>query len=115
MVAELFAGLSAFKTMFDLAKGLKDINEAATRNAVAVELQEKILAAQIHQSTLIEQVSSLEAEVAHLKDWEAEKQKYQLTELRAGGGIFAYSKQPSHCLPNFFAPTRLRPSGRKRM
>ncbi len=46
MVSEIFAGLGAFKTMFDIAKGLKDINDAAARNAAVVELQEKILAAQ---------------------------------------------------------------------
>jgi hypothetical protein len=30
MVDEVFAGFSAFKTMFDLAKGVKSISDAAT-------------------------------------------------------------------------------------
>src|SRR5215831_2322334 len=56
MVGELIAGLGAFKTMFDIAKGLKDINDAATRNAAVIELQEKILIAQAQQAALVEHV-----------------------------------------------------------
>ena len=33
MAVELIAGLGLFKSMFDAAKGLKDINDAAVRNA----------------------------------------------------------------------------------
>jgi hypothetical protein len=40
MVAEVFAGLGAFKTAFDIAKGLKDIDDATRRNAAVIELQE---------------------------------------------------------------------------
>jgi len=84
MVGEAIAGLSAIKNAFDIAKGLKDIDDAARRNAAAIELQEKILAAQAAQSALIQTVNDLEKEVAGLKDWEADKRRYQLAELRAG-------------------------------
>ncbi len=50
MVAEVFAGLGAIKTAFDLAKGLKDIDDATRRNAAVIKLQEKILDAQQAQS-----------------------------------------------------------------
>jgi hypothetical protein len=49
-----FAGLSAIKTAFDLAKGLKDIDDATRRNAAVIELQEKSLSAQSAQSALVE-------------------------------------------------------------
>jgi len=42
MVGEVFAGLGAIKTAFDIAKGLKDIDDAARRNAAVIELQQKI-------------------------------------------------------------------------
>ena len=45
MASELIAGLGLFKTMLDMAKGLKDISDAAVRNAAVIDLQEKILAA----------------------------------------------------------------------
>ena len=41
MVGEALAGLGALKTAFDLAKGLKEIDDAARRNAAVIELQQK--------------------------------------------------------------------------
>lgn len=88
MVSELLAGLSAFKSMFDLAKGLKDINDAAARNSVAVELQEKILATQAQQAALIERIGELEHEVARFETWETEKQRYKLEALPPGTHVY---------------------------
>jgi hypothetical protein len=93
MVAEVFGGLSAIKTAFDIAKGLKDIDDAARRNAAVIELQEKILTAQQTQASLIETVSGLEKEVAQLKAWEADKQRYELKALASG--LFAFALKPS--------------------
>lgn len=81
MVSEILTGLGAFKAMLDLAKGLKDVSDATARNAVAIELQEKILSAHAQQMTLVERVSELEEEVAHLKAWDAEKERYELTKV----------------------------------
>lgn len=88
MAGELIAGLGVFKTLLDTAKGLKDMNDAAVRAAVAVELQGKILAAYQEQATLIEKTGALEKEVTELKAWGAEKQRYELADL--GKGFFAY-------------------------
>lgn len=41
VVAETIAGLGAFKSMYDMAKALKDINDATVRNGAVIELQEK--------------------------------------------------------------------------
>jgi hypothetical protein len=84
MVAEVFAGLSAIKTAFDLAKGLKDIDDATRRNAAVIELQEKILAAREAQSTLLERISELEKKVASFEAWESEKQRYELQDVWHG-------------------------------
>lgn len=88
MVAEVITGLGLFKSMLDAAKGLKDISDATIRNAAVIELQEKILSAQEHQAALVESVRSLKEEVAGLKAWDAEKERYKLTDY--GGGTFAY-------------------------
>jgi hypothetical protein len=79
--------LSAIKSAFDIAKGLKDIDDTARRNAAVIELQEKILSAQSAQSGLVDRVSELEKEVARLKAWDADKARYQLAEI--GPGILA--------------------------
>ncbi len=81
MATELIVGLGLFKSMFDAAKGLKDINDAAVRNAAVIELQEKILAAQAQQMALVERVGELEKEVARFKTWDAEKEHYELTQV----------------------------------
>jgi hypothetical protein len=78
--------------MFDMAKALKDINDATNRNVAVIALQEQILAAQLAQSTLIERVRELEGEMARVKAWEAEKQRYKLEELPPG--VFVRTLKP---------------------
>lgn len=84
MASEFIAGLGLFKTMFDMAKGLKDINDAAIRNGAIVELLEKITSAQMQQSALLERIGELEKEIARFEAWEAEKQRYELKSLPPG-------------------------------
>ncbi len=104
MVSEVFAGLSAFKTMLDTAKGLKDINDASGRNAVAIELQEHILTAQAAQMALVERVRELEEEVAGFEAWETEKQRYKLTKCAYSSALVYLLKkseangEPGHAL-----------------
>jgi hypothetical protein len=90
MVGEIFAGIGAFKAMFDTAKAMIDINDTARRNSASIELQAQILAAQQAQFTLIERVRDLEKEVAHFEAWETEKQRYQLNNLDAGAMAYVY-------------------------
>jgi hypothetical protein len=91
--AEIYMGLGAIKSAFDIAKGLKDIDDATRRNAAVIELQEKILVAQEAQSTLINRISELEKEMARFETWEAEKQRYQLQNLPPG--MFVYTLKPA--------------------
>jgi hypothetical protein len=89
----LTAGIGILKTAFDIAKGLKDIDDATRRNAAVIELQEKILDAQTTQAGLIEYVRSLEEEVASFEKWDAEKERYELKALRPS--VFAYMLKPN--------------------
>jgi hypothetical protein len=88
-IAELLATISGLKTVMDTLKGFKDIGDANVRNSVAVELQQKILAAYQAQMALAEEVGSLEKEVAAFKNWDAEKAKYELKDI--GQGCVAYA------------------------
>lgn len=92
MVGEVFATLGGFKTMYDMAKALKDINDATIRNAAVIELQEKILAAREAQAMLLERVGELEKQVAGFETWNAEKEKYDLKQVDPGA--FAYVLKP---------------------
>jgi DNA polymerase IIIc chi subunit len=93
MISEAMMGASALKTAFDMAKALKDIDDRTRRNDAVIELQEKILGAQTAEAALIQQVGELEREVASLRAWEAEKQRYELQELPPG--VFVRVLKPS--------------------
>ena len=93
MVSELYAGLTSLKVAFDLAKGLKDIDDATRRKAAVIELQEKILSAQSTQATLVETIGELKKRVAELEAWEADKQRYELKSIAPG--VFAYRLKES--------------------
>lgn len=84
MVAEVIGGISAIKSAFDIAKGLQSLHDAAARDRAVIDLQKELLAAQQAQSDLIEHARELEKELANLKNWEADKARYQLTEIVPG-------------------------------
>lgn len=92
MAAELIMGLGAIKTAFDLAKGLKDIHDVAAHDRAVIDLQKEILTAQQAQFALVQRVSDLEKKVAGFEKWEAEQERYKLTDF--GGGTFAYLLKP---------------------
>lgn len=88
VVAETVAGLGAIKTAFDLTKAIKDLDDRTRRNEAVIDLQQKILTAQEAQAALIKRIGELEEDLARMKTWEAEKQRYELKDLRLG--FFAY-------------------------
>ena len=101
MAVELIAGLGIFKSLYDSAKALKDINDTTIRNGAIIELQEKILAAREAQTMLLERIGELEKEVADFKTWEKEKQKYEMKVFSPGSVVYALKVQaqgaePSH-------------------
>jgi hypothetical protein len=93
MVGELYAGISSFKVMLDIVKGLKDLSTASAREAASVELLEKLVTAYHSQLALEQRMGDLEKEIAAFKDWETEKERYALTDY--GSGTFAYALKPA--------------------
>ncbi|MGL5167312.1 MAG: hypothetical protein ACRC9K_15630 [Afipia sp.] len=89
MVAEVFAGMGALKSAFDIAKALKEMDDAAKRNAAIINLQEIILDAQQAQFQLLSQISELKREVAEQKSKTDELARYELVDVR-GDKKFAY-------------------------
>jgi hypothetical protein len=92
MVAEVFGGLSAFSTMFGIAKSMKDMNDAVIRNQAVFDLTEQILAAQEKYAMAIERVRDLEKQVAAFENWDAESKRYQMKDF--GGGTIAFALKP---------------------
>jgi hypothetical protein len=86
--------ISALKTAKDIAEAMVSLRDTATFQEKRIELQSKILdaqgsmlPAQDERSTLIQRIRDLEQEIARLRAWDAEKQRYELQ--RWGEGAFA--------------------------
>ena len=78
-VGTIASGITALKTAFEIAKGIKDLSDRTAIQGQIGELQAQILAAQgaalnaqANGRTLIDEVGALEKEVARLKTWDAE-------------------------------------------
>jgi hypothetical protein len=90
---------SAIQSAYHLTKSIADLNEA---HAIKVQLgellaqilsaQESALRSQDRESALTRQVHVLEDRIAQMETWNAEKQRYQLTDF--GSGTFAYLLNP---------------------
>ena len=99
MLAEIASGLSSLKTMKDIVQGMNAAKGEAAVNTVKIELQGLILdaqqglfAAQEAQSTDARRIAELEQEIVRLKDWSAEKERYQLVDIWQGS--VAYMPKP---------------------
>lgn len=90
--AELSASLSSIKAAYDLTKAMVDLRDAAAVQTRVIELQRAILDAQQSSLALVAKVGELEEQVARLKAWDAEKQRYEIAD--SGAGTFAYRLKP---------------------
>lgn len=91
-MVDIAAGYTALKTAYDIAKGLKDIDDRVKLNAAIIELQEKILAAQEVAGEARDRLHELETDLAARDAWEATASRYVLKDY--GGNTFAYELQP---------------------
>ena len=95
-ISAIAGTVSALKGAVDITKAMIGLHDAQAVQAKVIELNAKILEAQIsafaandERAALIERIGHLEKEVVQLKAWEAEKQRYQLTDV--GDGVVAYA------------------------
>jgi hypothetical protein len=88
MVGEVFAGLSAFNSMFNIAKSMKDMNDASVRNAAVSDLWEHIFTAQTRYAEAVEKLHELEAKLKLFEDWDKQKGNYELIEVEPGIRIY---------------------------
>jgi hypothetical protein len=89
----------SLKSAGEIAKSLLTLRDGSMLQGKVIELQAEILsaqegtlAAQSAQFALLERIRELEAEVAKVKAWDAEKQRYQLADV--GLGSLAYVLKP---------------------
>lgn len=94
------SAVTGLKTAFDLTQTLVGLKVGAEVNAKAIELQQVVMsaqanafAAQSQQFTMLEEIRALKEEVARIKAWERQKQRYKLHE--PWGSIFVYALKES--------------------
>lgn len=99
---QIAGAVSSLKVAGDIAKGLMSLHTMAEVQSKAIELNEKIIAAQHQiyeanaaQTTLIERVRELEGQIAAMKNWDAEKQRYKLATPYSGVTVYALQKSMS--------------------
>jgi hypothetical protein len=103
-VSAIAGTVSALKGVIDISKVMIGLHDAQAIQAKVIELNSKILeaqtsafAAQDERSTLIERISELEKELAKLKAWDTEKEKYELKNVGRGASTYVRKQdaQPS--------------------
>jgi len=112
VITGAFGGL---KTAAELTQGLLALKTDAAVSAKVIELngvisgvQQQLFTAQADYSTLSSRIRELEAEVANFKNWEEEKQRYQLHQLAPGTLVYRVKptmqgSEPNHDLcPNCY-------------
>jgi len=95
------AAVNSLHTASKIAQGLMSLKTLAEVQSVAIDLNQKIIAAQgdifaaqAAQSALIQRVSGLEEEITKMRNWEEQKQRYKLAEPWGNGG-FVYGVEES--------------------
>ena len=99
MAEPITTALGSIKAAYEVAKSLIGVRDAVVIQGKVAELlgqiaaaQEGTLRSQEREFTLTRQVHELEQRIVKLEAWDAEKQRYQLTDF--GGGTFAYDLKP---------------------
>jgi hypothetical protein len=109
-ISAIAALISALNSAKNIAQAMIGLRDSAAFQSKLIEFQTKLLdannaafAAQDERSGLIEQIRRLEKEIADLRAWEAERQRYQLIEV--GPAAFAHvikedmrGGEPVHCI-----------------
>jgi len=77
--------ISGLKVAGDIAKGFMELKSMTEVQGKVIELQSAILAAQssalsanADQAAMVDEIRNLKAEIARVKAWESQKQRYQL-------------------------------------
>ena len=93
--------ISGLKVAADITKSLMQLKSISEVQAKVIDLQTTILSAQssalaanADQTTMVEEIRALKEEIACIKAWESQKQRYQLTQLWEGA-IFVYALKES--------------------
>lgn len=119
-IGSIAAATASLKVAGEIAVGLINLRADAEIQAKAIELNQKIIAAQhdvfaanAAQSALIQRIGDLEKEIAHIKAWEETKQRYKLISPWNGAFVYALKAQCDTSEPPHWLCEKCYEDGRK--
>jgi antitoxin component of MazEF toxin-antitoxin module len=118
-LSAIAAAAGSLRTAGEIVKAMVNLKIGAEVQSKVIELQSVImsaqgdaLAAQSEQFTLLQTIRDLEAEMAHAKAWDAEKERYKLDECPTGVLVYTLKEEaaggePMHRIcPNCYQEAR---------
>ncbi|UVT17514.1 MAG: hypothetical protein H8K04_08250 [Nitrospira sp.] len=101
-LATIQSAISGLQTAGQLAKSMSELSASIDLKTKVIELQSAILAAQqsalaaqSDQLAMIERIRNLEKEIADVKAWEEQKQRYKMIPPWAGASCLVYGLKES--------------------
>lgn len=98
-VAEIAAAVTGIRSALEISKAMVGLRDAEAFRAKSIELKDVVLEAYDRAieareayAAQADRIRALEAKIAQLESWEAEKQNYDLKQI--GSGAFAYILKP---------------------
>jgi hypothetical protein len=114
--AEIAAAITGIRSALDVTKAMIGLRDAETFRAKSIELQglileslDKAIEAREAYTAQLDEIRALKTEMADLKTWGREKERYELKSVGAGGMAYmlkpdARGTEPPHWLcPNCFS------------
>lgn len=113
--------ISGLKTAADIAKSLMELKSISDVQAKVIELQSAILSAQssalsanADQAAMVDEIRTLKKEIADVKAWESQKQRYQLTTFGENGAVvYALKESMSVSEPPHWICTKCYEEGKR--
>ena len=109
-ISVIAGAITSLRGASDIAKAMLDIRDHAAMQSKVIELQRMIVdalssaaGAQSEQLNLVEQIRGLQAELAKMEAWAAERARYQLEMLPPGVALYGLRRgqengEPDHKL-----------------
>jgi Zn finger protein HypA/HybF involved in hydrogenase expression len=121
-LTDIRGALGALQSASNIIKTLAGLRSEGERSTKLIELQSQIVAAQasaiqanLAQSNLIDRVHQLEAQIAQMEAWSAEKQRYELKAISTGAFAYALKTDASGTEPAHYICQPCYEKGKKRI
>jgi len=88
-IAEGLAALNSIKSLYEMIRDVRDSNDPERLRAAAAQMFDLALAAREQTAALQEERNAAMLELATLKTWETEKQRYEMKAPHMGATVYA--------------------------